>query len=165
MVPYRRDGEIDYSSLDFCPDLSIIKPDAMLERREQMDLIGLLAAHFTDFNRRPDVFVDRDSNICYDRNNLNVRVSPDVYLAFGVDTKAIRRRNLYLPWEAGKPPDWVLEFVTESTWKVDLCLKPVIYAQIGGLPSIGALYPLYANTAAIRWLASVWSAAFTSPLN
>ena len=42
-------------------------------------------------------------------------VSPrDVYLAFGVNTHAIRERRLYLPWEAGKPPDWVLEVASVS---------------------------------------------------
>ena len=46
---------------------------------------SLLRAHFTDFGGRPDVFLDRDTNICYDRGNLNVRIVPDLYLAFGVD--------------------------------------------------------------------------------
>ena len=63
--------------------------------------------------------------------NLNVRVAPDVYVAFGVDAEAIRPRQLYLPWEVGKAPDWVLEVASESTRRVDLVRKPSIYAQIG----------------------------------
>ena len=131
MLPYRRQGEIDYAALDFNPDVSVEKPEAMEQHLEQWEVFGLLVAYFTDFHQRPDVFVDYDSNICYDPRNLNVRVSPDVYVAFGVDAEAIRPRKLYLPWEVGKPPDWVLEVASESTRRVDVEQKPAIYARIG----------------------------------
>ena len=146
MLPYRRQGDIDYARLDFNPDEPVCKPDAMEQHLPQDEIVGLLGARFTDFNRRPDVFLDRDSNICYDPSNLNVRVSPDVYLAFGVDARAIRPRKLYLPWEVGKPPDWALEVASESTAGVDIGRKPAIYARIGILeywqfdPSGGRLY-------------------------
>ncbi len=103
----------------------------MEQNREINEVIGLLMAWFTDFWRRPDVFLDTDTNICYDPRNLNVRVAPDVYIAFGVDDRAIRPRKLYLPWEVGKAPDWVLEIVSESTSRVDVGRKPAIYAHIG----------------------------------
>ncbi len=131
MLPYRRMGDIDYASLDFNPDVSVEKPDAMEQHLEQAEIFGLLSARFTDFNQRPDVFLDFDSNICYHRSNLNVRVSPDVYLVFGVDAQAIRPRKLYLPWEVGKPPDWVLEIASESTGREDINHKPATYARIG----------------------------------
>ncbi len=131
MLPYRRQGEIDYAALDFNPDEKEIPPDHMEQNREIHEVISLLMAWFTDFWRRPDVFLDTDTNICYDRRNLNVRVAPDVYLAFGVDDKAIRPRKLYLPWEVGKPPDWALEIASDSTKKNDIENKPGIYAQIG----------------------------------
>ena len=131
MLPYRRQGEIDYANLDFAPDVSVEKPDAMEQHLEQWEVFGLLTAHFTGFNQRRDIFVDFDSNICYDRRDLNVRISPDVYIAFGVDAEAIRPRKLYLPWEAGKPPDWVLEVASESASRADVNRKPGIYAQIG----------------------------------
>ena len=60
-----------------------------------------------------------------------MRVSPDVYLAFGVEAEAIRRRKLYLPWEVGKPPDWVLEVASSSTGAEDIGRKRAIYARIG----------------------------------
>jgi hypothetical protein len=41
------------------------------------------------------------------------------------------RRLLYLPWEAGKPPDFVLEVGSESTGAQDTGDKREIYAQIG----------------------------------
>ena len=126
MLPYRRQGEIDYASLDFNPDVSDHPDDSMEQNRELDEIMGLLRAHVTDFDSRPDIFLDRETNICYDRRNLNVRVSPDVYLAFGVDANAIRPRKLYLPWEAGKPPDWALEIASESTGREDIDRKPAI---------------------------------------
>ncbi len=131
MLPYNRQGEIDYAALDFDPDEKELPPDHMEQSREIHEVMGLAIAYFTDFHRRPDVFIETDTNICYDRGNLNVRVAPDVYLAFGVDAAAIRPRKLYLPWEVGKPPDWVLEVASESTRRVDVERKPGIYAQIG----------------------------------
>ena len=131
MLPYRRQGEIDYASLDFDPNEKELPPDHMEQNREINEVIGLLMARFTDFWRRPDVFLDTDTNICYDRSNLNVRVAPDVYIAFGVDDRAIRPRRLYLPWEAGKSPDWVLEIASDSTKGEDVERKPGIYARVG----------------------------------
>ena len=131
MLPYRMGGPIDYASLDFDPDVSEHPEDAMDQNDEMDEIRGLLRARFTDFGSRPDVFLSRETNICYDPNNLNVRISPDVYLAFGVDARAIRPRKLYLPWEVGKPPDWVLEIASESTGQRDVEYKPGIYARIG----------------------------------
>ncbi len=131
MLPYRKQGAIDYASLDFDPDVPVRKPDAMEQNLEQDEILGLLRAYITDFNQRPDIFLDRDTNICYDPGNLNVRISPDIYLAFGVDARAIRPRKLYLPWEVGKPPDLALEVASSSTGREDVNRKPGIYARIG----------------------------------
>ena len=131
MLPYRRMGDIDYASLEFDADELVEKPDAMEQDQPQDQIIGYLYSFFTEFSRRPDVRLSRDTNICYDPRDLNVRVSPDAYLAFGVDARAIRPRKLYLPWEVGKPPDWALEVASESTCQVDIRNKPLIYARIG----------------------------------
>ena len=131
MLPYREQGTIDYARLDFDPDEPVQKPDAMQQNLQLEAVLVLLRAHFTDFNRRPDVFLDSNTIICYDPDDLNVRVSPDVYLAFGVDSRAIRQRKLYLPWEVGKPPDWVLEVASSSTSREDVGRKRDIYARIG----------------------------------
>ena len=131
MLPYRKGGPIDYASLDFDASRKEVPPDHMEQNREIHEVMGHLFAHFTDFHRRPDVFIDTDTNICYDPGNLNTRIAPDVYLAFGVDSEAIRPRQIYLPWEVGKVPDWVLEIASESTRRVDLVRKPPIYARIG----------------------------------
>ena len=132
MLPYIREGDIDYASLDFDPDEARAeKPDAMEQHPEQHEIMNLLSSRFTEFGQRPDVFLDYDSFICYDRNNLNVRISPDVYIAFGVDARAIRPDRLYLPWRVGKAPDWALEIASPTTGREDVDRKPAIYASIG----------------------------------
>ena len=131
MLPYHEQGVIDYARLDYDPNEPVLKPDAIEQNLQLQEIFGLLRAHVTDFNRRPDVFLDANTIICYDRRDLNVRVSPDVYLAFGVDAQAIRPRKLYLPWEVGKPPDWVLEIASSSTGREDVVRKRDIYAHIG----------------------------------
>ncbi len=131
MRPYSHGGPIAYDRLDYNPDEPVLKPDATQQNLQLEALLVLLRAHFTDFNRRPDVFLDFNTILCYDPRDLNVRVSPDVYLAFGVDARAIRSRKLYLPWEAGKPPDWALEIASLSTGGVDTGRKREIYARIG----------------------------------
>ena len=131
MLPYRRQGEIDYASLEFDADQKNLTEDAMEQNLEMAEIIGIFRAHFTDFNQRPDVFLDNETHICCDPSNLNVRISPDIYLAFGVDARAIRPRRLYLPWEVGKPPDFALEVASESTARADVNRKPQIYAVVG----------------------------------
>ena len=131
MLPYQRQGTIDYARLDFDPHEPVLKPEAMDQERPVHEILGLLAGRFTDFGQRPATFLSSNTIICYDPRNLNVRVSPDVYLAFGVDAQAIRRRKLYLPWEVGKPPDWVLEIGSASTGREDVGRKRDIYARIG----------------------------------
>ena len=131
VLPYRKQGTIDYARLDYDPDTRVLKPDAMDEERPVHEIYGLLASRFTEFGQRPDTFLSSHTILCYDPDDLNVRVSPDVYLAFGVDAEAIRQRKIYLPWEAGKPPDWVLEVASISTGRVDVGRKRDLYARIG----------------------------------
>ena len=131
VIPYRKTTEIDYDGLDFDPHESVEKPDAMEQHEEQLEIVTLIRAYFADFGKRPDVFVDYDTNICYDPSDLRRHVSPDVYIAFGVDAAAIRSRLIYLPWEAGKPPDFVMEIASRSTASVDVERKPAIYEAIG----------------------------------
>ena len=117
-IPYRKTIGIDCDSLDFDPYESVEKPDAMLQRNEQPEMFTQIRAHFAGFGKRPGVFVDYDSNICYDPANLRRRVSPDVYIAFGVDAKAISDRLIYIPREVGKPPDFAMEIASPSAEEV-----------------------------------------------
>ena len=79
------------------------------------------------------VFVDFNTFVYFDRTNRNRRVSPDLYVALGVDTDAIHERHGYLIWEVGKPPDFVLEIASESTAQYDCAGKRDLYAEIGVL--------------------------------
>ena len=131
MLPYVKQGEIDYASLDYNPDEPEPMPDAMEQEFVVQEILGIMHSRFTDFKTCPDVFLSSNTILCYDPSNLNVRRQPDIYLAFGVDQAAIRRRKLYLPWEAGKPPDLALEVGSESTGSEDTVVKPRVYAAIG----------------------------------
>ena len=97
-----------------------------------------LSENFPNTRRSPEEhllarrrIVDSHTTVCYNPDNLNNRVLPDLYFAFDVDPQAIRRRKLYLPWEAGKPPDFALEIGSESTFQNDMGHKRDLYAQIG----------------------------------
>ena len=130
-LPYHLQPTAIDDLIDFNPDEPGPLPDAMQQDQPLQELLHILAARFTGFGRIPDVFLSSNTFICYDPSNLNVRVSPDCYLAFGVDAWAIRRRRLYLPWEVGKPPDLALEVASESTGWQDVVEKRDIYAKIG----------------------------------
>ena len=123
--------DIDYSSLEFNPDAPEPLPDGMFQYPIFAEILSILDAHLNTLGNPENIFRSSNTFICYDRNNLNVRVGPDFYVAFGVDARAIMERLIYLPWEAGKPPDLVLEVASESTGQQDTRNKRDIYARIG----------------------------------
>ena len=108
-------------------------PDAMLQYTIFREIFPTLESWLARSRSGSDVFTSSNSFICYDPDNLNVRVSPDFYLAFGVDAETILKRRLYLPWEVGKSPDFVLEVASESTARNDMFEKRDIYRRIGVL--------------------------------
>ncbi len=130
-LAYHIQTEIDYDSLSFNPDEPEPLPDAMHQYPVFEEILGILGAHLNSLYPPEEVFRSSNTFICYNPSNLNVRVGPDFYAAFGVDAPAIERRKLYLPWEVGKPPDFVLEVGSESTAENDLVGKRRTYAQIG----------------------------------
>ena len=75
-----------------------------------------------------DQFIHRDPDYHPKKNPGKPPIAPDVYVAFGV---ADRHRGSYVPWEEGKPPDFVLEVVSPSSRKQDADEKPDIYAEMG----------------------------------
>ena len=117
--------------------------DGMLQYPTIRELDPLIAAHFAD---RPDVLVARDGFICWDPYDRNAKLAPDWIIAFGVDTAARMKDNGYLIWEAGKPPDVVIEVASPNTASRDLGIKRDIYADIAVPeywrldPTGGALY-------------------------
>ena len=101
--------------------------DGMLQYPAIRKLDPLIAAHFAD---RPDVLVARDGFICWDPYDRNAKLAPDWIIAFGVDVDARMADNGYLIWEAGKPPDIVIEVASPNTASRDLGVKRDIYAEI-----------------------------------
>ena len=69
-----------------------------------LEILPILGAHLNRLHSREEVFRSSNTFICYDPNNLNVRVGPDFYFASGVDAPAIEGTKLYLPWGGGEPP-------------------------------------------------------------
>ena len=131
VLAYHRQGEIDYARLDYDPDEPGPLPDAMFQFPILQEFLSILGDRFTASGRHPDNFLSSNTILCYDPANLNRRVQPDCYLAFGVAVRAILERKLYLPWEVGKPPDFVLEVGSESTRLRDITGKRRTYAQMG----------------------------------
>ena len=84
--------------------------------------------------RRPDVFVAGDLLVYQEGRPdaagrvLPVWVAPDVLVSFGVED---RDRDSYVIWQEGKPPDFVMEIASTSTWKRDRDEKPAVYASLG----------------------------------
>ncbi len=108
-----------------CPDP---EPRDMLQS-PTIDKTGYFVAHH--FSGQPDTLVRSAGVVNYDPYDLNVRVEPDLCVAFGVDVPAIVRRNGYIIWEVGKPPDLVMEVASESTHGRDTGFKRGLYADLG----------------------------------
>ena len=119
--------ETEYPDWSFVPDPEPVE-DGMQQEPTLFRILPMLKAHF---HNRADALVAGAGFLCYDRSNLNARLAPDCMVAFGVDPDAIRRRNGYLIWEVGKPPDLVMEVASESTAPNDIGRKRVLYAAMG----------------------------------
>ncbi len=126
MLPYNL--QLEEGERLALPDDPPPLPDAMLQNPSIIYAYNVIATHF---HVRPDVFVDTNTFVYYDRTDRQRRIAPDLYVALGVDAAAIRRRNGYVIREVGKPPDFVLEVASETTAAHDLRGKRDLYAVIG----------------------------------
>lgn len=133
MIPYQQEDRDIYDGLEFDPEdlAEALWPGNMYQDPALFEAMYLLRDHFVGSPGRRDVLVTGVGFICYDRSNLNVRIGPDCMVAIGVDARAIRRRLLYLPWEVGKMPDFILEAASSSTAAYDVRTKRHIYESIG----------------------------------
>ena len=103
-------------------------PDGEYQAPLYIEVVGTLRTHFSN---RPDVHVNGNTMFYYEEGNPRRVISPDCYVAFGVDVETILRNNTYLLWEMGKPPDFVLEIGSPSTARNDLGGKRDLYARLG----------------------------------
>lgn len=90
-----------------------------------LELRETLAWHFRD---DPQVYVSGNLLLYYVEGDPNERVSPDVFVVFGVPKG---QRRTYKVWEEGKGPDVVFEITSRGTRREDLGDKKLIYADLG----------------------------------
>ena len=103
-------------------------PDGEYQVPIFLEVVPTLRAHFAD---RPDVRVNGNTFIYYERGNPRRFVSPDCYVAFDVSVDTILYHNTYRIWAIGKPPGFVLEIASQSTARHDIGAKRALYARIG----------------------------------
>ncbi|MCY4652179.1 MAG: Uma2 family endonuclease [Dehalococcoidia bacterium] len=115
--------EIFYPETDGMP-----LPDGEYQLRHFVNLIAILK-HF--FRNCLDVWASGNTFMYYVEGNPRISVSPDCYVAFGVDTDLILSNNNYRVWDMGKAPDFALEIGSPSTWRNDLGPKRDLYARLG----------------------------------
>ena len=77
------------------------------------------------------VFIESNIPIRTNPNNLRDGAAPDLCRSRNVDAPFIYNQTGYNLWEVGKPPEFVLEVASESTYENDLYEKPGIYAAMG----------------------------------
>ncbi len=103
-------------------------PNADYQSELYISVITPLRGYFRD---QPDVHVAGNTFIYYRQGHPQQFVSPDCYVAFGVDVSHIFYRNTYRVWEMGKIPDFALEIASESTARHDMGDKRRLYAELG----------------------------------
>lgn len=114
---------------NFIPPIPEPPEDAMLQELPILRIFGILEGHF---RAQPDTLVFSGGGfIYYDRYDMNAKRASDCAIAFGVNAERIRARQAYMVWEAGKPPDVVIEVASPSTAVNDIGIKREIYADIG----------------------------------
>ncbi len=113
---------------DDAPDDIVPLPDAMNQLPHFTETIEVVK---TVFRGLPAALVSGDTPIYYEEDGEQRIVRPDCYVAFGVDTEAIMRRNGYFMRRVRKAPDFALEIASESTHTEDTGRKRDIYARLG----------------------------------
>ena len=103
-------------------------PDGDYQFEHFIGLLFLLRSFFSGY---PDVSVKGNTMLYYVEGDAGKWLSPDCYVAFGVDLALLRENNNYRVWDMGKAPDFVLEIGSPSTWRNDLEDKRDIYAGMG----------------------------------
>ena len=98
-----------------------------IHRNLMIEIIGILDDWFKN---HPDVYVSGNLLLYYQEGQPKKSVTPDVFVALGVEKAA---RRTYRLWEKGKGPDFVLELASESTYRHDLGEKKDLYAQVLGV--------------------------------
>lgn len=92
---------------------------------ELLSLFGVLRNYFRD---ALDVYVGANMFVYYERGNPRAVFAPDVFVTRGVPKRVHRTYKL---WEEGKPPSFVMEVSSDSTWLEDTGNKKALCARLG----------------------------------
>jgi Uma2 family endonuclease len=103
------------------------KPMAETDIHRQL-LSDLVFTLETFFQKQPDVYVSGNLLIYYVEGNPKKRISPDIFVARGVEK---RQRRIYKLWEEGAAPQVMIELTSRQTWREDLQEKWRLYEQLG----------------------------------
>ena len=114
--------EVFYPETDGMP-----LPDGFEQGPHFREIVSIVELHVAG----PTTAVSGDTFVYYVEGDPRKWVSPDCYVAFGVDVESIRRFNTYRVWEVGKAPDFVLEIGSPSTASNDIGPKRDLYASLG----------------------------------
>ena len=79
--------------------------------------------------KREDIHVAGDMFLYYEKGNPKANKSPDVMVTFGIDGTDPRRT--FKTWVEGTAPHVIFEITSDSTWKIDVHEKPILYASLG----------------------------------
>ena len=94
--------------------------DAAIDTTQDQISWGLRAGLERRYADRPDVFFGHELLVYFDNGKPNRvsarRVSPDIVVAFGVSRPPL---GSLVVWDAGQAPDFVLEILSECTWRRD----------------------------------------------
>ncbi len=96
-----------------------------LHRNVMIKTILILSEYYKEDS---DAYISGNLMMYYIKGNPRRSISPDVFVSFGVGKG---QRRTYQIWNEGKPPDFVIEFSSENTYKNDLNAKRDLYASIG----------------------------------
>ena len=80
------------------------------------------------YHGRNDAYYAFDMGFYFERGNRRAVVVPDVFVVLGASAHS---RNSYKLWEEPKAPDFVMEVISEDSFKKDVEYKPPLYAALG----------------------------------
>ena len=96
-----------------------------------LDFPGYQPALYFHFGASDDLLVVSECALVYPIGDRNVRLYPDLLIAFGVDAPSAIAQLGYSIEEQGKPPDFVMEIASEHTAQNDYTHKRLRYAEFG----------------------------------
>ena len=103
-------------------------PDAAKRERLFSEMLTTLHTHL---DPRSDVILSGDVFIYYrDEHDRRRALAPDLFVVFGPDFAQYRDRYGLSLAEIGKPPDFIMEVASPSTWQADLGYKRDAYHWI-----------------------------------